>query len=143
MKPRFTIGAFALIGDPNGQVLLCRRRDTGAWNLPGGVVEHSESPWQAVIREVDEETGLQVVVNRLHGVYAKPDKDEIVFSFECEIVGGSITTSEEADRIEYFTPDDLPSSLLKKQRERILDWVAANPRTHLKEQFSSMEGAGT
>ena len=72
---------------PELQVLLVHRSDYDLWNLPGGGLEKGESPWQGVIREVKEETGLNVSVTRLAGVYSKPDVDEIVFSFECKIIG--------------------------------------------------------
>ena len=54
----FTIGAFAVIFDEPGRVLLCPRRDMDAWNLPGGGVKSCELPTEAVIRETKEETGL-------------------------------------------------------------------------------------
>ena len=44
MKPTFTIGAFAIIPDDLGSVLLCHRCDIDVWNLPGGTVEHGASP---------------------------------------------------------------------------------------------------
>ncbi|TAH29152.1 MAG: NUDIX domain-containing protein [Oscillatoriales cyanobacterium] len=56
-----TIGAFAII-DSGGKVLLCHRTDRDAWNLPGGRVEAAETPWAAVVREVEEEVGLLVKV---------------------------------------------------------------------------------
>ena len=137
MKPTFTIGAFAIIPDDSGSVLLCHRCDFDAWNLPGGTVEHGESPWLAVIRETEEETGLHVIVQKLLGIYSKPDKNEIVFSFQCEISGGNITMTDEADRIEYFAINALPDTLLEKQRQRIHDWESNNSQPCMKVQFSN------
>jgi 8-oxo-dGTP pyrophosphatase MutT (NUDIX family) len=71
----FSIGAFAIIFDENGKVLLSHRRDIDAWNLPGGGVETRELPDEAVIREVREETGLEVIIERLVGVYGKVDTE--------------------------------------------------------------------
>ncbi|NOQ23290.1 MAG: NUDIX domain-containing protein [Candidatus Aegiribacteria sp.] len=65
MKPTFTLGAFAIIPDDTGRVLLCHRRDFDAWNLPGGVVENGESRWFSVVREVKKETGLHVTPGAL------------------------------------------------------------------------------
>lgn len=67
----FSIGAFAVIFDEHSRVLLCHRRDLDVWNLPGGGVESGELSTEAVIRETKEETGLDVVVERLVGVYGK------------------------------------------------------------------------
>jgi 8-oxo-dGTP pyrophosphatase MutT (NUDIX family) len=56
------LGAFALLYDREGRILLCHRRDANVWNPPGGQVERGEAPWQAAIRETREETGLGVSV---------------------------------------------------------------------------------
>jgi len=130
----FTIGAFATIWDPAGRALLLHRPDMDAWNLPGGRVEAGESPWEACIREVREETGLIVRVERLTGVYAKPHKDEIVLNFDCVITGGRLRSTDEADAARYFPLDALPDTLLVRQRERILDAAAGNERPLVKHQ---------
>ena len=62
------------------------------WNLPGGKVELGEAPWEAVIREVEEETGLIVRVERLLGVYAVPRKSDVVFDFPRSQKGGALRT---------------------------------------------------
>ena len=61
-RPSFSIGAFAIVFDERGRVLLRHRQDFDLWNLPGGGVESGELPTEAVIRETKEETGLDVVV---------------------------------------------------------------------------------
>jgi ADP-ribose pyrophosphatase YjhB (NUDIX family) len=121
MQAMFSLGAFAMLFDLEGRVLLCHRRDFDAWNLPGGGVESGELPSEAVIREVKEETGLDVVIERLVGVYGKAEKDELVFSFVCRAVGGALTTTDEADACQFFAPDQLPPNTLPRQVERILD----------------------
>ncbi|MFA5994556.1 MAG: NUDIX domain-containing protein, partial [Parcubacteria group bacterium] len=73
MKQAFTIGVFGIIRDEKNRVLLVLRQDYDLWNLPGGGLEKGESPWQGVVREVKEETGLDVEVVRLAGIYSKPD----------------------------------------------------------------------
>src|SRR3989344_7059239 len=122
----FKIGVFAIIIDDDGRVLLCHRRDYDLWNLPGGSLEKGEVPWDGVRREVMEEVGLHVDVERLSGVYAKPDKDEIVLSFVCKIVGGKMKATDEADRIEYFALENIPSNTSPKQVERISDALNGN-----------------
>jgi 8-oxo-dGTP diphosphatase len=117
----FSIGAFAIIFDENGSVLLSHRRDIDAWNLPGGRVETRELPNEAVVREVKEETGLEVVIERLVGVYGKADKDEIVFAFVCRVAGGQLVLSDEADQHCFFAIDKIPTNTPPKQTERIQD----------------------
>ncbi|MFA6076659.1 MAG: NUDIX domain-containing protein [Candidatus Paceibacterota bacterium] len=126
MKPQFIIGSFGIIFDERKRVLLVHRRDYDLWNLPGGTLEDFESPKNAVIREVKEETGLDVKVSKLLGVYNKENKNDMAFSFLCEAVGGKITLNDEADRIEYFEVDKLPANSVPKQVERIKD-ALSNP----------------
>ncbi len=96
---QFTIGVFGILLDEQQCVLLCHRRDFDLWNLPGGGLEANESPWEGAIREVREETGLAVVIERLVGVYSKPEADEVVFSFLCRAVdGGSPALSMHQNR---------------------------------------------
>lgn len=61
----FTVGVFAIIFNNQKNVLLCHRPDYNLWNLPGGCMEAGETPWEAVTREVKEEVGLEVEVERL------------------------------------------------------------------------------
>jgi 8-oxo-dGTP diphosphatase len=120
----FGLGAFAIIFDAQGKVLLCHRRDMDVWNLPGGCIEDGELPSDAVIREVFEETGLTVEIERLAGVYLKPKDSELVFSFVCRITGGEMAASAEADRLVYFIPSELPVNTSPKQVERIEDAIS-------------------
>ena len=127
-------GAFAVIFDEQDRVLLCHRRDMDAWNLPGGGVEDHETPWDAAVREVREEVGLDVEVTRLTGLYWKPATDELVFNFECRITAGSPTTSDEADAIEYFPTTALPANTAPKQVERIADALTRATAPFLRSQ---------
>lgn len=122
MKPQFVIAAFGMIFDEKQRVLLCHRRDYDLWNLPGGTMEPGESPWECVIREIKEETGLDAETVRLVGIYNKPERNEICFSFACRITGGSLTLNDEADRIEYFAIQDIPPNTSPKQVGRIKDF---------------------
>ena len=117
----FSIGAFAVIFDAQGRVLLCHRRDMDVWNLPGGGVESGELPTEAVVRETREETRLEVAVERLVGVYGKVGKDELVFAFLCRVVGGEMGETDEADACEFFHVDGIPRNISPKQVERIRD----------------------
>jgi ADP-ribose pyrophosphatase YjhB (NUDIX family) len=133
------LGAFAVIFDAQGKILLCHRRDMDAWNLPGGVVEDGELPNDAVIREVFEETGLKVEIERLAGIYLKPRELDLVFSFVCRIIGGEMAPSEEADRLAYFPPTDLPANTAPKQVERIEDAIKFADLVFRKQEGMSTE----
>src|SRR5437660_12203651 len=112
----FRIGVFALIFDEDQRVLLAHRRDIDWWNLPGGGMEVGETVEEAVCREVREETGLEVVVEYLVGVYSKPQKQEVVLTFRCRIMGGTLAVTEESRECRYFHPDALPTNTLPKHR---------------------------
>lgn len=127
-------GAFGVIFDADRRVLLCHRRDMDAWNLPGGGVEPGETPWDAVTREVREEVGLETEIVRLTGLYWKPDTEELVFNFECRIVGGALGPSDESDGAAYYAFADLPPNTAPKQVERIADALAGRPVPALRVQ---------
>ncbi len=123
MKPQFVIASFGFIFDEQNRILLCHRMDYDLWNLPGGAMEAGESPWECVIREVKEETGFDVEIVKLAGVYNKPEKSEVCFSFICKIIGGQLTLNDEADKIEYFAFKDIPNKISQKQVARINDAI--------------------
>ncbi|HEY7339796.1 MAG TPA: NUDIX domain-containing protein [Ktedonobacterales bacterium] len=116
---RFTAGAYAVIFDEAGRVLFCHRRDCDFWNLPGGGVESGEAPWQAVVREVREETGLEVEVVRLAGLYSWTTLDEVIYSFICRVTGGELLThTDETDDARYFALDDLAANTFLEHAAR-------------------------
>ena len=125
MKPQFIIGAFGIIFNEQRQVLLVHRRDYDLWNLPGGTLDDFESPKNGVIREVKKETGLEIKVLKLLGVYNKENKNNMAFSFLCKVIGGEITLNDEADKIKYFEIDKLPLNTVPKQVERIQDAISS------------------
>jgi ADP-ribose pyrophosphatase YjhB (NUDIX family) len=133
-KDKFTVGVFGILFDERERVLLCHRRDYNFWNLPGGALERGETPWEGAMREVKEETGLDVEVVRLLGVYSKPDVDDVVLTFLCRAIGGAITLNDEADAIQYFAFTDIPHNTAPKQVLRIKDAMAHPEATLLRAQ---------
>ena len=124
------LGAFCIISDHSGHVLLSHRRDLDLWNLPRGGGEQDETPWDAAIRE---ETGLTVAVEELVGIYSKPGRNGITLCFECVVTGGSLQVSDEADEHRYFALEHLHRRLSPNQREYIQDW-ASEPTPAMRRQ---------
>lgn len=134
----FRIGVYAVIFDQE-RVLLAHRRDIDWWNLPGGGMESDETVEEAMRREVREETGLDVAVERLIGVYSKPQKQEVVLTFRCSVVGGTLSTTEESRECRFFSPDTLPPNTLPKHRQRVEDALLNLPYAVIRDQRSSTE----
>jgi 8-oxo-dGTP diphosphatase len=135
---QFRVAVSALLFD-ECRVLLAHRRDIDWWNLPGGGMELGETVEEAVKREVLEETGLEVEVEQLVGVYSKPQKREVVLTFRCRKVGGVLTETEESRECRYFIPDNLPVNTLPKHRQRIQDALLGQERAVLRNQLTSSE----
>lgn len=130
---RFQIGAFATVLDDAGRVLLVHRTDCDWWCQPGGGMESGETPWAGVIRETREETGFEVAVERLAGVYSwAPREDEVIFGFVCRVTGGERATSDESDDVRFFAPDGLPANTFPEHIHRIRDALQGQPRALLK-----------
>ena len=134
----FRIAVSALIFE-EGRVLLAHRRDIDWWNLPGGGMEVGETVDEALRREVAEETGLEVEVEQLVGVYSKPQKQEIVLTFRCHITGGTLTATEETRECRYFAPDALPTNTLPKHRQRIEDALLHQQNAVIRAQRTSTQ----
>jgi 8-oxo-dGTP pyrophosphatase MutT (NUDIX family) len=108
---RLGCSAVLLISERN-QVLLTRRTDNGMWCLPGGMIDPGETVVEGCAREVLEETGLQVRITRLTGIYSDPnelviypDNNQahiIALNFEVDLVGGVMRLSNETDDIRFF-----------------------------------------
>ena len=135
---QFRVAVSALIFDGE-RVLLALRRDIGWWNLPGGGMEIGETVDEALCREVSEETGLQIEVGQLIGVYSKPQKQEVVLTFRCSIINGTPVATEESRECRYFAHNDLPTKILPKHLERIEDALLQQSTAILRAQRSSTE----
>lgn len=101
----------------DGDVVLLERNHPpfeGYWILPGGLVEQGETTREACIREVNEEVGLDVTVDRFVGLYDDPDRDErgnISAAYRCSPVNGEPPTpQDEARQVRTFAPTDLPET---------------------------------
>jgi 8-oxo-dGTP pyrophosphatase MutT (NUDIX family) len=112
--------AAACIRDTEGRILLLQRSDgDNLWGFPGGAMEPGERIADTVVREVREETGLEVEPTMLIGVYSAPEYafvypngdqvQPVTIFFECRIVGGKLSPDmEESLAARYFSNDELP-----------------------------------
>lgn len=107
-------GAQALI-EQDGRLLLGLRRPeprSGYWDLPGGFLDETEHPRDALVREVREETGLEVVPGELVLITMDPYDGRTILSltWTAEPVGGEARAADDLAELRWFAPDELPSA---------------------------------
>jgi ADP-ribose pyrophosphatase YjhB (NUDIX family) len=107
------IGADAAIFNEQGEILLMERSDGRGWCLPCGFVEPNEKPSETVIREVREETGLDVAIKHLVGVFTRlPNaitgpNTTIAVVHLCEVIGGELRLSHEGKALRYWAIEEM------------------------------------
>lgn len=112
-------GVAAVIHDRAGRLLLQEKTSGEGWSLPAGGIEIGETPQAAIIREALEETGWDVAIDGIIGVfggrkfrhtYPSGDKVEyLVVMFRCSIIGGDgRPTDAETRAVRYFARDEMP-----------------------------------
>jgi len=112
LNPSLTVDG--IIGK-NDEILLIKRKNPpfkDRYALPGGFVEYNENVESAVVREVEEETGLKTKIKELIGVYSEPDRDprghtvSVVFSLG--VKSGSLSSGSDAKKAKYFKVNEIP-----------------------------------
>ncbi|GIN90036.1 DNA mismatch repair protein MutT [Siminovitchia terrae] len=129
-------GVAVIIFNEQNQVLLQKRADVGLWGIPSGHIEIGETVSEAAIREVKEETNLDIRIKKLIGVYSDvnsqiftyPNGKIVHFITSCflaEITGGELRCNlDESLEINFFGLEDLPKDLLKMHPKWLEDALA-------------------
>ncbi|MGH7130352.1 MAG: NUDIX domain-containing protein [Phycisphaerales bacterium] len=130
-----TAAAAIVVGD-DGRILLEKRSDNGYWGLPAGALDKGETIAQTCVREVLEETGLAVHIERLLGVYSDPAIGQLIrypdgvvaqvvaAVFICRPTGGTLAMSDESTDLQWFDPRSLPEPMTPSHRVRIDDYLS-------------------
>jgi ADP-ribose pyrophosphatase YjhB (NUDIX family) len=105
----------------DGRVLVIRRADNGRWEPPGGVLERDEAIEDGVVREVYEETGIKVRVERLTGVYKNMSIGVVALVFLCRPEGGHEQLSDESTAVAWLSPDEVVAAMSEAYSVRITD----------------------
>ncbi|RLI05849.1 NUDIX hydrolase [Candidatus Bathyarchaeota archaeon] len=117
MKKTPTLASSTLI-EQNGKILLIKRKyepGTGKWALPGGLVEFGETVEEAAIREAKEETGLNIKIKKLLGVYnlitriksTKSERQYAIVCFQCVPKSFKLRPNHEVADIGWFKPETI------------------------------------
>jgi len=111
-KPSLTVDGAIL---KNKKILLIRRKNPpfrNRWALPGGFVDYGEKVEDAVVREVEEETGLKTKIKELIGVYSDPKRDPrghtVSVVYLLDMINNEINSGDDASDAKFFHLDDLP-----------------------------------
>jgi ADP-ribose pyrophosphatase YjhB (NUDIX family) len=135
--------ANVVVVNDEGQILLIRRTDNGNIALPGGGMDLGESITQAAVREVKEETGLDVELTGLVGIYTNPRhvieytsdgevRQEFSIVFTARPTGGSLRTSSESSEIVWSDPAEVTSMQMHpSMRQRIEHYVTGRTEPYL------------
>jgi len=131
---RKATGSAVVMTDPSGRVLLLRRAyPPFDWVLPGGNAEAGESPVETATREVEEETGVKVELERMTGVYYQDDHQAgefIHFVFAASLPDDVPIRPDPGEVADHglFPPNELPEPISASTRQRLLDALAPEPR---------------
>ena len=121
-----SVSVAGVVLDARGRVLVIRRRDDGQWQIPGGVLESGESLAEGVRREVLEESGIGVRVNRLSGVYHHVVRDVVALVYLCTGVGGRPTPSLESSEVCWWDVDTVLARFAPVFGVRVADALSGN-----------------
>ncbi|MEW2401718.1 NUDIX domain-containing protein [Streptomyces sp. NPDC046862] len=136
------VAASAVVTDERGRILLQRRRDNDLWALPGGGMDLTESLPAAAVREVREETGLDVEITGLVGTYTDPKhiiaytdgevRRQFNICFTARVTGGRLALSDESTDLRFVPPEDLTTlPMHPTQRLRLEHFLEHREHPHL------------
>ncbi len=131
-RPQNRVAADLIIEHDNRIVLIKRKFEPfkDCWCLPGGHVEHGEQVEDAAVREAQEETGLDVALNALHGIYDEPGRDprgpiiSIVYTATPTDPDQPLTPETDAKDAQWVPLDDLPAELGFDHEQILSDYMA-------------------
>jgi len=126
----------AIVRNDKGELLLVHKVDNDLWALPGGGMDVGESISEAVVREVKEETGLDVEVTGIVGIYTDPKhvmayddgevRQQCSVCFRTRLLGGELRTSEETKEVKFVDPEGLSSLDIHPSMRLRIDHGLAN-----------------
>ncbi len=123
--PKVAVGV--LVEDAQGRLLYTQRNhdpQMGAWAFPSGFVDRAEELRAAAVREVREETGLDVAVDGLLGVFSQSGNPVVFIAYHGHPVGGALSPGAEATDVRFFATTELPPPAFPFDTEILAAWRA-------------------
>ncbi|WP_062909377.1 NUDIX hydrolase [Mycobacterium avium] len=127
--PKHSVSVAGIVVRDDGRVLVIKRDDNGHWEAPGGILELDESFEDGVRREVFEETGLTVTVERLSGVYKNLAQGIVALVYRCRLAGGEPHATVEAREIRWMTKEEVQTAMTPAFGVRVLDAFETEPQS--------------
>jgi ADP-ribose pyrophosphatase YjhB (NUDIX family) len=122
--------ATGVVAEREGRILLVRRNHEpmlGKWSFPSGFVDAGEAVVEAAVRETREETGVDVRIDRLLGVYSARGNTTVFIAYAGTIVAGEPAAGDEAFEVGMFVPDALPPLAFPHDPAIMDAWRASAP----------------
>lgn len=119
--PRHSVSVAGIVVNDVSQILVIRRRDNGHWEPPGGVLELGEQFEEGVRREIREETGVNVHVDRLTGVYKNLAAGVVALVFRCHPLDTPDPDSAEAAAVRWADPAEIADLMDPAYAIRVTD----------------------
>lgn len=138
--PRHSVSVAGIVVNDSGQVLVIRRKDNGHWEPPGGVLEMTETFEEGVKREVLEETGTSVEVQRLTGVYKNMRRGIVALVYRCAPLSEPSHVTDEADAIRWMTLDEVRQAMTPAYAVRVIDAFDITPHTRAHDGTNIVNG---
>lgn len=127
--PKHSVSVAGIVVRDDGRVLVIRRDDNGHWEAPGGVLELDETFESGVRREVLEETGLEVSVERLTGVYKNLARGIVALVYRCRPAAGEPHATDETREIRWMTTEEVQLAMVPAFGVRVLDAFKDAPQS--------------
>lgn len=136
--PTHIVAAGGVIINDNNEILLMKNLRKG-WEYPGGIVEPGETVPQGLIREIKEETGVNVDIINIVGIYSNTEKKKgyngvekvptiVTIDFICKYISGELRPNDESSEVKWFSEKDALKIIKTKQQLRFrkaLDYRSA------------------
>src|SRR3954453_11176628 len=122
-----SVSVAGVVVDEAGRVLAIQRRDNGRWEAPGGILERDETFEEGVAREIAEETGVTVEVERLTGVYKNMTRGIVALVYRCHAVAGTASPTTESVAVACCAPEQAAHRLIPACPSRVLEALATEP----------------
>lgn len=124
------VSVAALVSNDLGEILLIKSPRRG-WEYPGGMVEPGETFQDALLREIKEESGIDVEITGFIGLCKNVEKDVVNLDFACKAVGGTLTTSNESSEVLWVSKTDaLNMVTFPLTRKRLTNMLSESAQVH-------------